>query len=172
MSRLYTFFLHLPKINQLCPWKNEIFNTENMATPTHKLYSVAETLFVEQGLNCAIISSQLSITEATLSKWRKAMEWDAKRSAILSSPMKIRELLLKELESVASGEAPTINADAVSKINKALTYLDGKVSLTVIISVLMELDNWMTGVDPKKANEFTEYHKLFIAQRAEQDSLK
>lgn len=150
-----------------------LLRKKEMATqPKHKLYSVAESLFVEQGLTCSAISMQLGITEASLSKWRKQMDWDAKRDRIISTPAKIRELLLEEMKSVSEGNKAKIDADALSKINKALTYLDGKVSLSVVISVFMEFDNWMAEVDPKKAAEFTEFHKLFIAWRAEQDSLK
>lgn len=100
------------------------------------------------------------------------MDWDAKRDRMISTPIKIRELLLEEMKSVSEGNKAKIDADALSKINKALTYLDGKVSLSVVISVFMEFDNWMAEVDPPKAIDFTEYHKLFIAYRAEQDSLK
>ena len=75
-----------------------------MATqPKHKLYSVAESLFVEQGLTCSAISMQLGITEASLSKWRKQMDWDAKRDRVISTPAKIRELLLEEMKSVSEG---------------------------------------------------------------------
>lgn len=140
--------------------------------PKHKLYSVAESLFVDQGLTCSAISMQLGITEASLSKWRKQMDWDAKRDRLISTPAKIRELLLEEMKSVSEGNKAKIDADALSKINKALSYLDGKVSLSVVVSVFMEFDNWMAEVDPKKAAEFTQYHKLFIDYRAEQDSLK
>lgn len=140
--------------------------------PKHKLYSVAESLFVERGLNCTTISMQLGVTEATLSKWRKQMDWDSKRDRVISTPAKIRELLLEEMKSVSSGNKAKIDADALSKINKALTYLDGKVSLSVVISVFMEFDNWMAEVAPGQAVDFTRYHKLFIAYRAEQDSLK
>lgn len=150
-----------------------LLQKKGMATqPKHKLYSVAESLFTEQGLNCSAISLQLGITEATLSKWRNIMDWDSKRDSIVSTPAKIRELLLEEMKSVSSGNKAKIDADALSKINKALSYLDGKVSLSVVISVFMEFDNWMAKADPKKAVDFTEYHKLFIAYRAEQDSLK
>lgn len=150
-----------------------LLQKKGMATqPKHKLYSVAESLFVDQGLSCSEISMLLGITEATLSKWRKQMDWDAKRDRMISTPAKIRELLLEEMKSVSEGNKAKIDADALSKINKALSYLDGKVSLSVVISVFMEFDNWMAEVDPQKAVDFTEYHKLFIAYRAEQDSLK
>lgn len=140
--------------------------------PKHKLYPVAETLFIEQGMTCTAIAEKIGVTETTLSKWRNLMEWDAKRDKIQSTPAKIRELLLTEMKSVSEGNKAKIDADALSKINKALSYLEGKVSLSVVISVFMEFDNWMAEVDPAEAVKLTVFHKQFINYRAEQDSLK
>ena len=118
------------------------------------------------------IAEKIGVTETTLSKWRNLMEWDAKRDKIQSTPAKIRELLLTEMKSVSEGNKAKIDADALSKINKALSYLEGKVSLSVVISVFMEFDNWMAEVDPAEAVKLTVFHKQFINYRAEQDSLK
>ena len=145
---------------------------EMVKAPKHKLYPVAETLFIEQGMTCTAIAEKIGITETTLSKWRNLMEWDSKRDKIQSTPVKIRELLLEEMKSVSEGNKAKIDADALSKINKALVYLEGKVSLSVVISVFMEFDNWMAEVDPVEAVKLTGYHKQFINYRAEQDSLK
>ena len=140
--------------------------------PKHKLYGDAESLFVEQGMTCAAIAEVLALTETTLSKWRKGMQWDDKRTAALASPSKIKEILQKEMLSVASGNKPAIDTDALSKIGKALSYFDGKVPLTVVISVIKELDEWTAGTDPHAAVKNTELHKQFIAHRAKIDSLR
>jgi DNA-binding Xre family transcriptional regulator len=141
-------------------------------TPKHKLYPLSESLFVEQGLTCAEISEQTGITEATLSKWRTVMLWDTRREEVLSSPDKIRQILRDELKSVAEGNKSKIDTDALSKIAKTLQYFDGKVSLSVVVSVFKEFDNFMVGVDPAKAVEFTEYHRMFVNHRANQDAKK
>ncbi len=141
-----------------------------MATPKHKLYKDAETLFVEQGMTCAAIAEQLSITEATLSKWRNTMKWDTLREAALAAPGTIRKILTCELQHIAAGGAPRVDADALSKVAKSLNYFDGRVSLSVIISVFKELDTWMAGVDPARAVEISEAHRLFVNHRAEIDS--
>jgi transposase-like protein len=140
--------------------------------PKHKLYDDAATLFIEQGLTCNAISEQLGITEATLSKWRGQMNWEARREDYLSSPGKIKELLQKELKSVAAGNKTLIDTDALSKIAKTLQYFDEKVSLPVIVSVFREFDNFMVEIDPVMAVTFTQYHKMFINRRAQTDSLK
>jgi len=141
-----------------------------MKEPKHKLYGVAETLFVEQGLTCNSIAEQLGVSANTLSKWRAAMEWDVKRNSLLSTPRKIRELLLKEMQQVAAGVPATINADSLSKISKALAQMEGKVSLPVVISVFKEFDMWMADVDPHVAIRFTEFHRMFVAHKAKQES--
>lgn len=141
-------------------------------TPKHKLYSDAETMFTEHGSTCTEISETLGITEATLSKWRNQMRWDTMREEILSSPDKIRKILREELQWIAQGKKSRVDTDALSKVSKTLQYFDGKVALSVVIAVLKELDNYMAEIDPAKAVEFTEYHKIFIGHRAKLDSLK
>ena len=144
----------------------------SMNKPKHKLYDAAYTLFVEQGYTCTGIAETLNLREATLSKWRVDMKWDDDRKRFLSSPSEIRRLLLTEMERVANGEDTKINTDALSKIGKALTYFDGKLSVTVIIAVLKEFDLYMAEVNPHKAVEFLEYHKQFIHHRAKLENLK
>ncbi len=71
--------------------------------PTHKLYDVAESLFVEKGMTCTAIAEDLKIREATLSGWRVKMQWDDARQKFLTTPGAIRKLLLAEMEFVAGG---------------------------------------------------------------------
>lgn len=143
-----------------------------MQRPKHKLYGAGYTLFVEQGMTCAAIAEELGIREATLSKWRQTMNWDDDRRRTLAAPDTIRRLLLEQMERVATGEKPTIDTDALSKIGKSLTYFDGKLSVTVIIAVLKELDLFVAEVAPHKAVEFLEYHKMFIHHRAKLENMK
>lgn len=141
-------------------------------TPKHKLYAVAESLFIEHGMSCTSISEQLELSEVTLSKWRNMMDWDKRRDEVLSSPDKIRQILRDELKSIAEGNKPKVDADALSKVSRTLQYFEGKVSLAVIISVFKEFDNYMAELDPEMAVKFTEYHRLFVSHRAHLDSLK
>lgn len=141
-----------------------------MDAPKHRLYKDAEALFVENGLTCSAIAKQLKLTEAALSKWRRQMNWDGLRGAALAAPNKIRQILAAEVQHIAAGGAPRVDADALSKVAKALSYFDGRVALSVVVSVFMEFDNWMAGIDPAKAVEFIEYHRRFVNHRAEVDS--
>jgi transposase-like protein len=133
----------------------------------------AEGMFVEEGLTCKAISEQLDISEQTLSKWRKGKEgeksWDDKRAEMLASPHKIREILIKELMTVAGGGVSLVNADALAKINKVIETLSDKISVQIVFSVFKEFDNWMADQDPKTAVLFTEYHKQFILYKINQE---
>lgn len=143
-----------------------------MKSPKHSLYKEAESLFIEQGMTCVAIAELLNLTEATLSKWRNMMGWDEKRMAYLSAPAIIRQILMAELQSIASGNKPRIDTDALSKVSKALSYFDGKVALSIVVSVFKECDNWLMGIDPQKAAEMVEFHRLFVNYRAEIDTNK
>lgn len=143
-----------------------------MKRPKHRLYNVAETLFVEQGMTCAAIAGELSIREATLSEWRNGMKWDEQRQRHLSTPGVIRQMLLEAMERVAKGEKSKIDTDALSKIGKALTYFDGKVALNIVISVFKDFNYFMADHHPHKAVDFLKYIKQFIHERAKAESYK
>lgn len=145
---------------------------EGKKKPRHPLYNDACAMFTEHGMTCAAIADNTGLTEATLSKWRKDMDWDKLREEILVRPDRIRDILMKELKSVAEGNKASIDTDALSKINKTLQYFDGKLSLPIIVAALKECDNFIMTVDPKKALEICEYHKAFILYRAKMESLK
>lgn len=143
-----------------------------MNTPKHKLYATAETLFAEQGLTCVAIAEMLGIREGTLSEWRKVQQWDEKRKRAISTPDAIRRLLLDELKSISEGNKARIDTDGLSKVAKAIQYFDGRIALAVVISVLKEVDNYIAELDPVKAVEVSKLHQMFVAYRAQIDSLK
>ena len=145
---------------------------EHMTTPKHKLYTAAYNCFVEQGMTCAGIAELLGIREATLSEWRRGMKWDEKRKASLAAPGKIRELLLDEMQWIAEGNKARLDTDGLSKVAKSLQYFDGKVPLSVVISVLKEVDNFVAEINSQEVVKITEYHRMFIQHRAQVDSLK
>ena len=130
-----------------------------MTTPKHKLYTAAYNCFVEQGMTCAGISDMLGIREATLSEWRRGMKWDEK-------------LLLTEMQWIAEGNKARLDTDGLSKVAKSLQYFDGKVPLSVVISVLKEVDNFIAEVAPQEITRQTELHRMYIAHRAQVESLK
>ena len=131
--------------------------------------TLAEILFIDEGMTAKAISEQLDVSEQTLSKWRNLGNWESSRSEMLASPHKIREILLKEIKVVAQGGVSLVDADALAKINKVFETMSDKISVQIIFSVFKEFDNWMADQDPKTAVLFTEYHKQFILYKINQE---
>lgn len=134
----------------------------SVKVPRHKLYAAAETLFIDNGMSCKEISTQLDVPEATLSRWRKMMDWDVRRDQMATAPTIIRQKLTDEIKRISEGNKPSIDADALSKAAKALQHFSGTTSLPVVISVFKDFDNYMARIDPEMAIAFTRYHKQYI----------
>jgi transposase len=135
-----------------------------------KKQELAERMFIEEGMSGKAIASELEVSEVTISAWRKKGNWDDRRSQVLSAPHKIKEILLRELNNVASGLKPSIDADALAKISRVVEAVSSKTSTQIVITVFKEFDNWMAEQDPEMAVKFTEFHKSFILYKAQLES--
>ncbi len=142
----------------------------SMGLTNQKKRAIAERMFIEEGMTAKAIAEALDVSEVTVSRWRKGRKgeknWDLRRAEVLAAPHKIKELLVKQLELIASGQKATIDADALAKISKVLENINGKLSVQVVISVFKEFDNWMAEQDPETAVKFLEWHKQFILYKA------
>lgn len=135
-----------------------------------KKKELAERLFIVDGMTGKAIAVDLEISEATVTRWRKADNWDRRKAEAVAAPHKIKETLLKELQNLASGEKSKIDADALAKISKVIDTVSGKTSVQVVITVFKEFDDWMSQQDPQLAIKFTEFHKQFILYKASMES--
>lgn len=126
----------------------------------------AEDWFIENN-DCtqAEIADKFGITAKTVNSWHKKHNWEDRRRDYHSSPIKIKQLLQNELLSVAQGNAPKLNADAISKLNAAIDRLDKKIDAFVVKRVLVELDNHISNADPKFAAQCTLFHKSYLQHR-------
>ena len=131
---------------------------------------LAERMFIEDGMTAKAIAADLEISEQTLVRWKKGRtgekDWEARRAELLSAPHKIKEILTRELQSIAEGNKAKIDADALSKVGKVIENMSGKVSAQVVLSVFKEFDNWMSEQDPATAIIFLDWHKKFILYKA------
>lgn len=130
---------------------------------------MAERMFVEDGMTAKAISELLDVSQVTLSKWRNDFEWEKKRSEMLAAPHKLREILMRELKTIAEGGTSLVDADALAKVNKVIESVSDRISVQIIFSVFKEFDNWMADQDPKTAILFTEYHKQFLLYKINQE---
>ncbi|WP_271782217.1 DUF1804 family protein [Aquimarina algiphila] len=135
-----------------------------------KKRTLAERMFIDEGMTAKSIALELDTTEQTLGRWRKGKtgekDWDTRRAELLAAPHKIKEILTKELQNIAEGNKPLIDADALSKVGKVLEGISGKVSTQIVLSVFKEFDNWMADQEPETAILFLDWHKKFILYKA------
>lgn len=127
-----------------------------------KQRQIAAGMFIEQGLTCKAISELTSVSEKTLSRWRNEDGWEKSRAEALASPHRIREILLKELQSVAEGNKASVDTNALSQINKTLSSFGNATPPNVIVAVLQGFDNWMAEQEPAIAVQFLDWHKRYL----------
>lgn len=131
--------------------------------------TMAERMFVEDGMTAKAIAEMIDISQVTLSKWRNDGQWEQKRTEMLAAPHKLREILMRELKTIAEGGNSIVDADALAKVNKVIESISDRISVQVVFSVFKEFDNWMADQDPKTAVLFTEYHKQFLLYKINQE---
>lgn len=131
--------------------------------------TMAERMFVEDGMTAKAISEMLDVSQVTLSKWRNDGEWETKRNEMLAAPHKLKEILMRELKTIAEGGKSIVDADALAKVNKVIESISDRISVQIVFSVFKEFDNWMADNDPKTAVLFTEYHKQFLLHKINQE---
>lgn len=124
----------------------------------------AEELFVFNMMNAKQIHELMGVSEKTLGKWRDEDNWDKQREEVLTNPNAIRQILLKEALSIAQGNAPTIQTDALSKVLKGLETLAQEISPQVIVAVIQLLDNWTAERYPSLAVDSLPVHKEFLRE--------
>lgn len=134
-----------------------------------KKREIAEDMYIRLTLTGREIAENLGVTEQTVSRWKKGREgeksWDDRKTESQLTPLKIKELLLKEAEKLAKGEESNVKADQLSKIMSAIDQLDKKINVRTVMDVFREFDNWMAEQEPATAILFTKWHKLFLQYR-------
>lgn len=111
------------------------------------------------------VSELFGISEKTIGTWAKKYKWLDKRLDYHSSPVKIKELLQRELMSVAQGKPAKLSADGISKLMAALDRCDKKADPIVVQRILKDLDNFISEIDAAFAIKCTQFHKQFLIHR-------
>lgn len=134
------------------------------------LKTLAERMFVEEGMNAKSIAEAIGVTEKTVGRWRNQDNWDEKREKYLATPYNIKRLLSDELANLVKGETPGLDMKAINDAIKAIQSISDETSTQVVFTVFREFDNWMAEQDPDVAAQFLEWHKLFLLHKAQQET--
>lgn len=127
---------------------------------------LAEDFYVEnQDVTQLGVSEIFNVSPKTICTWAKKYKWEQRRLDYHSSPVRIKQLLQKELMNVAKGEQPTLPADNISKLMAALDRCEKKADPIVVHKILKDLDNFISQHDPAFAAQVTAFHKLFLQHR-------
>lgn len=134
----------------------------------------AEMLYCEKLWTPEAISKEFDRDIKTIYSWRDKGNWEATRELFETGPAQLKKILLKEAVRISKGESRVdesgsalkpIDADALSKVMKAYDYISKKAGPEIIRDVFVEFDNFVVTIDPKIAQEFTKFHKMFLQHR-------
>lgn len=134
---------------------------------------IAESLYINEGFTAKEISDILEISVQSISAWKKGREneksWDDRRQDNNSAPHRIKEALYSEMASILEGNEPTISADAVVKLSKAIDYMDKKINIPTISTVFKNFNTWLVEHEPQLAIETSKQHLRYLRYISESE---
>jgi transposase len=139
----------------------------------------AEYLYVEKNISPQAIADELGKNIKTIYAWRDKYNWEDTRSLFNTGPSELKKILLQAAMRVVKGEVrkddegntiKEVDADSLSKIMKAYDYISKKASPAVCRDILVELDNFISEKEPKLAAQMTQYHRLFLVYKIQQEN--
>ncbi|QSW90709.1 hypothetical protein J0383_07835 [Flavobacterium endoglycinae] len=127
--------------------------------------NIAEMLYIEKNFTIKAIAEKLGKHPKTIAAWRDKYNWDEAKELLQGSPLELNKLLLKEAINISKGGKATFDSVALGRVMKAFDYMAKKTNPTVVMEVLMELDNFHSAIDPKEAHKQTEIHRQFLLHK-------
>ncbi len=80
------------------------------------IHSLAERMFVEEGLTAKAIAEATDMSEQTIGRWRKDGGWEDKRKQFLQAPQNIKKAITEELQRLAQGYDPRLDMKAINDV--------------------------------------------------------
>lgn len=129
---------------------------------------VAKQLFLYAGLSQKEIAENLDLTEKTVSKWSLEAKWKEMRAAITSTKddlIRNTYLQMAEIQKEISKakRAPNVSeTDQILKLAKVIETLDKKVTLSQIIQVFRDFENYLMSVDQELTKIVNKQHTAYL----------
>jgi hypothetical protein len=127
--------------------------------------NIAELLYIDKNYTVKAIAEKLEKHPKTIASWRDKYQWDDAKELIQGSPLELKKTLIREAFNISKGGVPTFDSMALTRVMKAFDYMAQKTNPTVVMDVLMELDNFHSQIDPKEAAKQTGVHKQFLLHK-------
>jgi len=174
-----------PKYSKYFVAKNSVLMAKKTAEKTKKGKATpselkqAEYLFVERRLSLQAIAKEMERNIKTIIDWRDKGAWEETKELFHTGPTQLKKSLLQAAMRVMNGEVrkdekgnelKEVDADSLSKIMKAYDYVSKKASPAVCRDILVELDNFVSEREPKLAAEMTQYHRMFLVYKIQQEN--
>lgn len=112
-----------------------------LCTMKTNLKQTAQTLYLE-GMAQKEIAQKLHLSEQTISKWKIAGQWDQLKESIAVSRDEIVKKLYQQLNTLLSDHP--VNADHVSKINKAIREIKNQLNVSDYITCFMHFNQYLS----------------------------
>lgn len=150
-------------------------------TATQSEIRHAEFLYTERGFTPPEIAEDLGRNLKTIYDWRDKYGWDDTKDLLNTTPSELKKELVQATMRALRGEErkdakgnviKEVDADAISKFMKAYDYMNKKASPEVCFDILKELDTLISKHNPKLAEENLKYHRMFLAQKIEEQDGK
>lgn len=135
---------------------------------------IARQLFVKGEFTQAEIAEKVGVSKVTINKWVKAENWDKEKISIAASRQEQLKKFYNQLAEINNtierrpeGQrfATPAEADAISKLTKAIENLEKETSLTDTITVITEILEWLRPQNIEKAKEFSGIFDLYIKSK-------
>lgn len=159
--------------------KKGIQNSSQKKTASSGEKKHAEWLYVEKKLPLQAIADELGRNIKTIIDWRDKGCWEGTKDLFDTGPTQLKKALLQAAMRLMKGETrkdeqgndlKEIDADSLSKIMKAYDYVSKKASAAVCRDILVELDNFISEHDTKLAATNTQYHRMFLVHKIQQEN--
>lgn len=136
-----------------------------MAVKKDKERAVAKDLYIHHLWTAKDIAASFGISETTIGKWKSEDpegNWDTQREAVISNPIKLKQLVQAEMVSIAQGNPPKMNADALNKLYKVVEGLGDSIHPGLVAAIIQLQDDFILKENPKLALELLEVNRKFL----------
>jgi DNA-binding transcriptional regulator YiaG len=137
-------------------------------------FNEAYDLYCNTELTQKQIAGITKVSEAQLSKWSKANDWELDRSARQVTAEKLIREYYQQLAAInkeATKDKRSLNSsetDQIIKITNAIEKLRKKYNLSAYHSVMRECLEWMVKYDAEKAKDFAPMMLEFLKEKSQQ----